>query len=68
MAASLVTHPNVETTVHNAVTTLTTSVANIAGSGTTTPALYLTQAIAAFDQTLLDTTGLFGPLGKHKNG
>jgi len=65
LAASLVTHPNVLSQVNSALTTLTNSVANIAVGTSTTPGTLLTSAIAAFDQAILDTTGLFGPLGTH---
>ena len=65
LAASLVTHPNVESRVNSAVTTLTNSVANIAAGTPTSESSMLSAAIVAFDQALLDTTGLFGPLGTH---
>lgn len=65
LTASLVTHPNVLSQVNSALTTLTNRVANIAAGTSTTPGALLTSAIAAFDQAILDTTGLFGPLGAH---
>lgn len=68
MAASLVTHPNVLAIVDTAVMNLTNSVANITAGTATDPTILYTQAINAFDQALLDTTGLFGPFGRHRRG
>jgi hypothetical protein len=63
MAASLYLHPKIDRTVNSAVATLTTTVSNFTTSDTTSPAVELTNAVKAFDTTILDTTGLFGPLG-----
>jgi hypothetical protein len=65
MAASLVGHPTTDQIVNNALTNLTNSVANIAAGTTTSPTVLYLQALNAFDQAILDVTGLFGPLGLH---
>ncbi|HEV3166138.1 MAG TPA: hypothetical protein VGZ22_19090 [Isosphaeraceae bacterium] len=58
-----VTHPNISAMVDSAVTTLENASTTIAqGSGTNAQA-QLMAAITAFDNAILDTTGLFGPQG-----
>jgi hypothetical protein len=63
MAGSLYLFPNVNQIVGNAVTTLENQVSSIAQSGATDAQAQVQAAITAFDNALLDTTGLFGPKG-----
>ena len=63
--ASLVGHANVTVLVNNAVTALARSVANIALTNPADASKLYADSIIALDQALLDTTGLFGPKGKH---
>jgi hypothetical protein len=61
-SASLsVSHPNINAQVQSAVTTLQTAITNL--STATDPQTALTSAVTAFDKTVLDGTGIFGPFG-----
>ncbi|HWE36999.1 MAG TPA: hypothetical protein VG406_10570 [Isosphaeraceae bacterium] len=65
-SALTVTHPYAASVVDTAVATLESSVASIANGTSTSTASTQSQvqaAITAFDTTVLDTTGLFGPRG-----
>ena len=55
-----VTHSNLSSTVNAAVTTLEDTVITIANANSSTAQADIHSAIAAFDSTILDTTGLFG--------
>lgn len=68
LTPSLVGHDDVARQVSNAVTALNNSVANIAATNPADAPVLYSQAVAAFDQALLDTTGLFGPFGAHRLG
>jgi hypothetical protein len=62
-AALLVTHPNIASTVHTAVTNLENKASSIAQSGGTNARSQLPDAVKAFDTSILDKNGLFGPDG-----
>jgi hypothetical protein len=62
-AGSLVTHANIAAIVGNAVTTLEDTVNTIAAENSSTALSQLHTAIAQFDTTILDTTGLLGTHG-----
>ena len=58
-----VTHPNIASTVGQAVTTLGDAAYSLDLTDATTAQSQLTDAIKAFDTAILDTTGLFGTQG-----
>ena len=58
-----ITHPNISNIVDTAVTTLENTVGGIAASNPSDAQSQVTAAITAFDNAILDTTGLFGPRG-----
>jgi hypothetical protein len=62
-AALQVTHPNISNTVDQALLTLGTTATAIASESSSDAQTDLTNAITAFDTKILDTTGLFGPMG-----
>jgi hypothetical protein len=57
----LVFNPNIQAIVDQAVTTLQSAAQTLPTSSD--PQTQLSNAVQAFDNTLLDVTGLFGPHG-----
>lgn len=63
LAGLQVTHPNIASTVNQAVTTLENAESALDQSNATNAQTQLNDAIKAFDTAILDTNGLFGTQG-----